>query len=187
MLATATSFETAWIEASKVEGWLSIGEARLLFESAIVTPEDATIVEVGSFWGKSTRILASTGRKLYTIDPLPAGGRVAHMRITTDAINAMESVVRNYPNVTWIRKKREDAPIPPEVSMIFIDANHIYPAPKDDFLYFEPVLSKDAVIAFHDYESNDIGVTQAVNELIAEWKVMPVRKVGSMFIGRKGT
>ena len=58
MSADLSRFDDALAAIEGVEGWLTEGQARLLFETAGEVPADGTIVEIGSFRGRSTIVLA---------------------------------------------------------------------------------------------------------------------------------
>ncbi len=63
---------------SHVEGWLSHREGRLLYALAKKCPAETSIVEIGSFEGKSAIWLASGSKrgnqiKVYSIDPHRGG------------------------------------------------------------------------------------------------------------------
>lgn len=56
----------------EIEGLLVIGQERFLFDMVRGLPEDAVIVEIGSYLGKSTVCMGlackGTGRRIYAID-----------------------------------------------------------------------------------------------------------------------
>ena len=65
-LATVTAL------VDDVQGWMSPGQASTLYDSARRCPADGTIVEIGSFQGRSTIVLASAaprGAQVIAIDP----------------------------------------------------------------------------------------------------------------------
>src|ERR1700677_2029847 len=66
------TFSTAWDRAQRIDGWLTEGQARLLFDAARRAPAGQTIVEIGCHHGRSTVILATakaTGVRLLAVDP----------------------------------------------------------------------------------------------------------------------
>lgn len=66
------AFATALAAIDGVEGWLTEAQARALFDAAGRVPADGTIVEIGSFRGRSTIVLASgaaSGVEVVAIDP----------------------------------------------------------------------------------------------------------------------
>lgn len=183
MIATGLMpFVEAWEAAEPIFGWLDRSEAALLWDAARHTPEGSLIIEVGAFCGKSTTLLASTGRRIYTVDPLIEGTSIAKRRIGSDVVESLQSVVDAHDNVTWVRSRSTEAAIPTAAAMIYIDAAHNYPHPKKDFEHFFPALRHDTLAAFHDY-GREFGVTKSVHELIEEGIIHPLTIAGSMFVG----
>ena len=68
-----TSFERTWAIANEAAGWLTRDQAALLHSTAATLGRDATVVEIGSYEGRSTLMLASglqhEGSKVVAIDP----------------------------------------------------------------------------------------------------------------------
>lgn len=60
----------------KINGWLSPNEAAGLYKIAGRLPENATVVEIGSWQGKSTYCILSglKSGKVYAVDPFNASG-----------------------------------------------------------------------------------------------------------------
>lgn len=175
------AFSVAWSKMYHVFGWLTEGEARALFEAAIQTPEDGLIVEVGAFRGRSTALLAETGRRIVTVDPLDETITVAKLKIDAGVVAALQSIVDQYPNVRWERKFVKDVEIARPIDMLYIDGLHRYPQPLDDFKHFLP-LRVGTIVAFHDY-GREFGVTKTVDELEAAG-VLSCREISEvMYIG----
>ena len=66
------SFEEAWAAVADVQGWMTRGQGEALYEAAQRCPAGGRIVEIGSFQGRSTIVLASAapdGAIVYAIDP----------------------------------------------------------------------------------------------------------------------
>ena len=69
---TPGSFAEAEAAVAGVEGWMTPGQARLLWDSALAVKPGGTIVEIGSFRGRSLIILAKSappGVEIVSIDP----------------------------------------------------------------------------------------------------------------------
>src|SRR5262249_28072885 len=148
-------------------GWLADEEADLLIGALFraVTTLDAphAVVEVGSYCGRSTVVLASvlqslqSGKaKLYAVDP--HDGKVGAMdqgiqqlaptsekfqrNIAAAGLTGLVEGIRNHSyNVQWNKP----------ISFLFIDGLHDYPNVARDFYHFEPWLVSGSYIAFHDY------------------------------------
>lgn len=68
----ALSFADALYAVRGVEGWMTDDQLRRLWEAARVAPAGATIVEIGSFHGRSAIVLAlgaGDGARVWAIDP----------------------------------------------------------------------------------------------------------------------
>ena len=66
------TFDEAWTAAADVEGWMTRSQGRALYEAARDCPHGGQIVEIGSFQGRSTIVLASAapeGARVVAIDP----------------------------------------------------------------------------------------------------------------------
>ena len=59
------TFEEAWEQVA--DGWLTEPEARLLWETALLT--QGRILEVGVYRGRSITLLAQLNREMITVDP----------------------------------------------------------------------------------------------------------------------
>jgi MMP 1-O-methyltransferase len=145
----------------KVDGWLTESEAKYLYSLASRGPGQGAIVEIGSWKGKSTIVLASgssaRGReKVYAVDHHKGSAEHENMgykdidterefreNITTAAVEnhviplVMTSIdaVRNWQG---------------PIRLLWIDGDHDYEAVKSDFLLWEPHVVPGGVIAFHD-------------------------------------
>src|SRR5215216_4634211 len=76
----------------EVEGWLTDTQARRLWERACALPSPGQIVEIGSFRGRSTIVLARAapeGVEVVAIDPHGGGDR-GPQEITPDQVRGDE-------------------------------------------------------------------------------------------------
>ena len=66
------SFEEALAQIADVDGWMTPGQAGVLYRAAAAVAPGGRIVEIGSFRGRSTVVLASAsaeGVEVVAIDP----------------------------------------------------------------------------------------------------------------------
>ena len=144
-----------------IPGFLGDHEARFLGVLAACTPADGAIVEIGSFKGKSTVVLASVAAHyglgpVVAIDPhtapsstdpdLPPGVSsfdefVAGLRATN-----LEKHAEAHRTFSREVAKGWNRPI----RLLWIDGEHTYKGAKEDFDLFSPFLTNGAVVALHD-------------------------------------
>ena len=149
-------------------GQISIGEARALGKLVAEITEPGPIVEVGTLFGWSTRVMVlfkQPDRELITVDnygwnPLSLPARV-HERSTSEAL---AEAVRQY-NVRIVNQDKADffrtyaAPAP---ALVFLDAVHSYEETRKDIEWAKAAGAK--VVCLHDYSPQHPGVMQAVDE-----------------------
>lgn len=183
-------FIDVWETINTIPGWLHIDDARILYYLASDLSGERSIIEVGTFCGRSAVLFALASKcRIFCIDPMIVGPDDAnHMTITEDDIQRLKDNITHYPQIEWARiassdfKPSEGWQLPAPGGMIYIDANHQYPHPKEDFLAFHRYLSPGAAVAFHDYGKTFPGVKQAIHELEEEGYLHSGRPSGSLYI-----
>ncbi len=160
-------------------GWFDEGEAELLLATASRAlrelPDDCAVVEVGSYLGRSTVLLASAVRDLrpcgrvVAIDPHEGAVSVsgqpnAHGLSTYDAFcrNLIAAGVRNV--VREICQRSTDVLWEQPIGLLFVDGLHDYDNVRADFGHFERWIVPGGFVAFHDYVDYWPGVVQLVDE-----------------------
>lgn len=179
-----TTFQEAWSKASLIDGWLAADEAEWLFGQACLAPA-GSIVEVGSYRGRSTVLLAQTGKNVIAVDPLtPIQDQINQMVITETDAYLFALNTKEYP-ILWFQEKSETAAnkVAPGIGMLYIDGDHTHPQPQLDFEYFSPKLVPGAFVAFHDFGGFE-GVTNTVLDLMQLGLVEEFGVVRSMWIGK---
>ncbi|MEO8697249.1 MAG: class I SAM-dependent methyltransferase [Acidimicrobiales bacterium] len=160
-------------------GQVTLTEARFLSELCRELPEDSTIVEIGTLFGYSTRVIALAkpqSAKLVTVDayswnPLCLRPS-AHRRVTAELL---EESVRDF-NVSVVAADKDDfyasyrGPAP---ALIFLDADHGYEPTKRDIEWATSF--PGALVCVHDYTAAFPGVMRAVDESGG-----PARLVGTL-------
>jgi predicted O-methyltransferase YrrM len=184
----------------RIEGWLEDAEADLLLAAvtrAIATVQNGAIVEIGSYCGKSTVVLAAAVSaledphrvKIYAIDPhdgivgaLDQG--VQQLAPTRDQFlkNISNAGIMHLVEPLIQRAFETDWNQP--ISFLLIDGLHDYFNVARDFNHFEPWIAAGGFIAFHDYANYYPGVKAFVNELLANGGYEKICQALSMIVIR---
>jgi predicted O-methyltransferase YrrM len=184
-----------------IEGWLDEAEADLLIAAltrAATLPDAQTVVEVGSYCGRSTVVLGgalsavdgASKIKIYAVDPhngivgaLDQG--IKHVSPSLSAFrqnisdagldHLVEPIVKHSFEVEWNKP----------ICLLFIDGLHDYANVARDFHQFEQSIVPGGFAAFHDYASYYPGVMAFVDELLARGSYEKVDQALSMIVVRK--
>lgn len=180
----AKTVDEAWRLAESIQGWLSRAEAVALYNAALNTPAAARIVEIGAFRGRSTALLAASGRQVVTIDPLVPGPTEDDYAVSEADAAALGELVSGLADVEWIRDEAARVNYAGgAIDLLYIDGDHRAGAPLADFRAFERHLAPGALVAFHDYGDRP-AVGAAVGELEREGTLSCVAAAGLMYVGR---
>jgi len=153
--------DAAWEAARNVPGYLVESEARLLGMIAACVPVAGSIVEIGSFKGKSTVMLAKVAAhyglgRIVAIDPHNCPELLDHQ--ADPAASSFQDFLRNIEaagvgdQVEVLRAYSKDVsgawnrPI----RFLWIDGDHSYRGAKTDFDGFFPHVLPQGVVALHD-------------------------------------
>jgi predicted O-methyltransferase YrrM len=184
----------------KIEGFLRPSEATALFHFASKLKKGATIVEIGSWKGKSTYCLARGLRngKIFAIDPFDASGEPGSAEIYKKEKGPTELITQFKQRMTdlGVMEKIEilhgySAEFKDRfetIDLLFIDGDHSIEGCKADFDYFAKAIVRGGYIMFHDYypERDELGPTWVIKNLIAKNDSFEyVALVESMWIGRR--
>ena len=184
----------------EISGWLADDEADLLItatdQALTASPNARAVVEVGSFRGKATTVLASVVRsvrpeaRVWAIDPhdgvvgdLDRGTSqegptldLFRHNIARAGLDAfVETVQARTPEVAWSEP----------ICLLLVDGLHDYASVARDFRHFEPFLADSALVAFHDYADYFPGVKTFVDELLKCDRYVLADRASSMIVLRK--
>lgn len=156
----------------EVEGWLSSTQGELLCGLAQLNPSLGTVVEIGSFLGRSTICLAQGCRrikadKMYTIDNFVGD---LHIGLRRNFFDDFWANIRKYQLEDWVIPLVSDSVQASQkwtkgIRLLFIDGNHSYQGVKKDFLTWQKFIPMGGIIAFHDSLSWP-GIVRLIFELI---------------------
>lgn len=170
----ASSFDAVWSTVADVEGWMTEGQGRSLHAAAAACPSGGRIVEIGSFRGRSTIVLASAADpsvEVVAIDPHAGNDRGPqeidgfHDEAQDDhaafVTNLTAAGVRD--RVRHLRMFSGDAlgDVDGPVDVLYVDGAHRYGPALDDLRQWGARVPDGGVMLVHDSFSS-IGVTLAI-------------------------
>ena len=172
-LSADPGFAAALAAIADVDGWLTPEQARRLWDRARSLPTDASIVEIGSFHGRSTIVLARArpdGVELSAIDPhaggdrLPQTGRSEPDRGEQDLVAFQANIHRAgvEDRIRHVRLHSLEAlrAVDGPVDLLFIDGAHRYKPARADIEHWGARVPAGGTMLLHD-SFNAIGVTLA--------------------------
>lgn len=176
--STDESFEHVFGRVADVEGWLSDGQARRLWDRARELRPGGQAVEIGSFRGRSAIVLASAapkGATVVAIDPHAGNDRGPQEIHGTqeegqgdhDAFVANLERAGVSDRVRHVRRPSSEAlgDVKGDVDLLYIDGAHRYRFARDDIRDWTPRVAPGGTLLIHDSFSS-IGVTLAQMRLL---------------------
>ena len=171
-----------------VEGWLPLDEAELLFTKARSLPDDAVIVEVGSYKGRSTVAMGyacrGTNRHVYSVDlwnPYP----IQDWRQNVEKNGLLEYVTPLQGNSHDVLSQWNQLTGGKVIDLIFIDASHEYADVLLDFELSFPLVKPGGWIAFHDVGDSESSGPGRVWREKAKPLLLNCDQVGCLAFGQK--
>ena len=188
---------TVSARVADVQGWMSPGQASTLYEAAAGCPGGGTIVEIGSFQGRSTIVLASAAAAdvaVVAIDPHAGNDRgpqeydgfedAAADDHDTFIANLERAGVRD--RVRHVRMFSDAAlgEVDGSIDVLYIDGAHRYAPAREDIRDWGARVGDGGTMLIHDSFSS-IGVTLAIlRELLLGSRFRYVGRSRSMTIYR---
>jgi predicted O-methyltransferase YrrM len=183
-----------------IPGWLEADEADLLLAACASGLRDCrdacALVEIGSYCGRSTVVLASAVQALrpdarvYAIDP-HTGVVGALDQTVSSGPSTLEVFQRNLAaaaltdSVVVVQEFSTDVAWDQPIAFLFIDGLHDYASVSADFAHFGPYLVVGGMVAFHDYADYYPGVVQLVDEVLSSGGYSRAGCVRSMVVLEK--
>lgn len=180
----------------KVSTLPSLKEGKILFSLARNSIIEGVIVEIGSYRGGSTILLAKGSKvaqkgKVYAVDPFNRDSESTNILIASILPHFLKNI-KNAEVDDWIipivktsieAARNWKKPI----SLLFIDGDHGYGYVKADFLLWEKHLLKGGVIAFHDVNPPfEEGPNRVVEEnILHSRRFGNIKKVYTMIVAQK--
>src|SRR6476646_2578882 len=164
-------FEAASAAVADVEGWMTPGQARKLWDCASQVKPGGQIVEIGSFRGRSTIVLARAIKAdvtLIAIDPHAGTDRgpqeiegfEEHAAADFDVFRTNLEHAGVSDKVRHLRKFSSEAiaDVPEPIDLLYIDGAHRFRPALDDIRLWSEKLEPGGTLLIHDSFSS-IGVT----------------------------
>lgn len=192
MTDTSSTFAGALASLDGIEGWLTDAQAERLWHRAQELQPGATVVEIGSFQGRSTVVTALAlppETVLIAIDPHggndrgPQEFRGKEAEAETDhhvfLANLERAGVRD--RVRYVRKFSHDAhgEVEGDIDLLYIDGAHRFVPARDDIATWGARVAPGGTLLIHDSFSS-VGVTLAILSVLApssDWE----------YVGRSGS
>ena len=193
MTSPATSFPDTFASIADVDGWMTEGQARRLWDRAAALPPGATIVEIGSYHGRSAIVLAAAapaGVEVVAIDP-HAGNDRGPQQIVGPAEEGQrdhEAFLANLARagvaerVRHVRKPSQAAlpDVAGPIELLYIDGAHRYAPARSDIREWGERVADGGTLLIHDSFSS-VGVTAALaTTLFWSGELRYVGREGSM-------
>lgn len=185
-----------------IDGWLTSQEALGLYLTAGKLRRNATVVEIGSWQGKSTFCLAKglSSGKVHAIDPFNASGGddteseklytekkggndlLAQFSSNMEKLGVLEKII--------IKKGYSDQFHGDfdKIDLLFIDGDHSINGCSADFEYYAHKVVPGGFLAFHDYyeDHNELGPTHVIkNKVLPSGEYKFYRQYHSLWIAQK--
>jgi len=174
------TFEAALAAVEGVEGWLSDGQARRLWDRAEGVPPDGLIVEIGSYRGRSAivlaRAVAGTGAGVVAIDPHAGNDRgPQEIHGSADEGEADNSAFRGNLERAGVADAVRHVRLPSQealgsveggIDLLYVDGAHRVKPATEDIARWGARVKPGGSMLVHDSFSS-IGVTLALLRLLA--------------------
>jgi MMP 1-O-methyltransferase len=187
-----TVIDDAWQATKDVPGFLGENEARFLGLLAACIPAQGAIVEIGSFKGRSTVMLAKVASHyglgpIISIDPhthILSTGRDSDTHPSTydDFLTSLRGAgVEQHVEIHRAFSKKVSGAWNRTIRFLWIDGDHSYEGAKEDFDGFIPFVSPMGVVALHDALNNFPGPIRVfVEEMLRPERFGPAGFVHSI-------
>lgn len=187
------AFDATLVDLEGVAGWLSDAQALRLWARATELVAPARIIEIGSFQGRSTIVLAraaADGVEIVAIDPHAGNDRGPQEIEGFAEAAAADHLVFNEnldkagvrDRVRHVRTRSSDAhgDVGDPIDLLYIDGAHRYGPARDDIERWGARVKPGGAMLIHDSFSS-IGVTAAIaSTLLATREFRYVGRTGSL-------
>ncbi len=173
-MTTTAALDSVWPQVADIPGWLTEGQAQRLFAAAARVSSGDTIVEIGSFRGRSTVVLATaapSGAHVVAIDPHAGNDRGpgeiagygAAAATDHEAFLANLAAAGVADRVRHIRafSEKAHADVTGDAAVLYIDGAHRYQPARADIRDWGKRVGPGGTLLIHDSFSS-VGVTLGI-------------------------
>lgn len=178
--------------AASIEGWLSEAQGRALFEAAAATTGRGTIVEIGSWKGRSTAWLAAgakrAGQRVHAIDPHTGSREDPNAHTLAEFMaNLRRAGVSDVVEPLVMSSSEAGDTLTGPVELLFIDGDHAYDGVRRDAEVWLPRLVEGGLVMLHDVATSGYTGPRRIFRRRICWNggFDSIRRVGSMGIARR--
>lgn len=159
-----------------IPGLLILGQEKWLFETAKSLPDDAVVLEIGGYLGRSTCCLAfgcvGTKRHVFTIDifDTTVDSEIARLHIGSEKFyevwrgNIKRNELLEYVTPLIGLSKDVAKTWMKPINFLFIDGSHEYGEVLADFNNFYPHVVPGGLVGLHDVEEGHPDVVKVWNQ-----------------------
>jgi predicted O-methyltransferase YrrM len=127
--------------------------------------KNTTFIEIGSYVGTSTIILAQNCQKLYCIDPFSKEYKnifIENLKLfNINNVIMFETKIQNCPDISFIN----------EIGFAFIDTDHTYETTMCSFIKIKDLVESKGFVCFHDYKHPKYpDVERVVSDILRQHK-----------------
>ena len=155
------SYPSVRTAVESVEGYLVSGQEAFLHNLVLALPNNARILEVGGYLGRSTTAMAfacvGTERRIVTVDTFfgndgPMGRSDSFLDVWKANLADFDLERFVTPRPGWAHEVLRQADAPRDFDFAFIDGSHEYADVLRDFEIIHPLVKPGGYIALHDVE-----------------------------------
>lgn len=190
----------------KIYGFLTADEAIALGQLCYSLPDNAVVVEIGSFLGRSTVVLSGARKlrgsgKIHCIDPFDCSGDAFSIPYYIDIAKRRQTSLREWFDENlqragvseWVEVHQGTAKtVGPEwtqpIDLLFMDGDQSVSGVREAYEYFAPLIKPGGIIALHnstDTTDGHDGHYRLVQEVIKEPQYTDIHCVFSTTFARK--